>query len=83
MSAFVTTDQAQMRRCRGAQLHGRTVREAFQTDSDRVPASGYVHVIRPDCSSSPLRWTIIIEAEKTAQRPKKTSALAETSSLQL
>jgi hypothetical protein len=68
VATFITTDVAQMRRCRAAQLHGHTVREAFQTDSERVPAAGYVHAIRPDSTSSPLRWTIVIEGEKTARR---------------
>src|SRR5665811_398089 len=60
-----------MRRCRGAQLHGGTVREAFQIAGERVPATGYVHAIRPNFTSSPLRWTIVIEAEKTTLRPDR------------
>jgi hypothetical protein len=71
LATFETTDLAQMRRCRGAQLHGGTVREAFQIAGERVPAAGYVHAIRPDFTSSPLRWTIVIEAEKTTLRPDR------------
>jgi hypothetical protein len=52
-------------------LHGGTVREAFQIAGERVPAAGYVHAIRPDFSLSPLRWTIVIEAEKTTLRPDR------------
>ncbi len=70
MATFITADVVQMRRCRGAQLHGRTVREAFETAEERVPAVGYVHAIRPDFTASPLRSTIVIEGEKTARRQK-------------
>ena len=70
MATFTTTDQAQMRRCRAAQLHGRTAREAFEAGGESVPTTGYVHAIRPDFTATPLRWTIIIEAEKTARRQK-------------
>ena len=79
MATFVTTDLAQMRRCRGAQLHGRRVREAFQTAAGRVPAAGYVHAIRSVLTPSSSRWTIVIEGEKTMRQKSETavpSALA-------
>ena len=68
MAIFTTTDQAQMRRCRSAQLHGRRVREDFEADSEPIPVAGYVHAIRPDFMASPLQWTIVIEGEKTMRR---------------
>ena len=68
MAIFTTTDQAQMRRCRGAQLHGRRVRECFEDKRDPVPVVGYVHAIRPDFMASPLQWSIVIEGEKTMLR---------------
>ena len=68
MATFVTSDLAQMRRCRGAQLHGRMVREAFQTAAGRVPAAGYVHAIRSKLTSSASQWTIVIEDDKTIRR---------------
>ena len=68
MAIFITTNQAQMRRCRSAQLHGRKVRESFEADSEAVPVGGYVHAIRPDFMASPLQWTIVIEDEKTMRR---------------
>jgi hypothetical protein len=70
VATFETTDRAQVRRCRGAQLHGRIVNEAFQIARDPMPAAGYVHAIRPDLFASPLKWTIVIEGEKTTPRQK-------------
>ena len=64
VAKFETTDYAQMRRCRMAHLHGRMVDEHFKRDdAGDVFVSGYIHMVSPDLTCWPLRWTITIEPQ--------------------
>jgi hypothetical protein len=66
LATFETSDYAQMRRCRMAQLHGAMIEERFDGGAVGNQAGGYVHAIRPDLTCWPLRWTILIEAQPIA-----------------
>ena len=71
MATFTTTDPSQMAempRCPIARMYGT---RSVEIDSERVPTVGYIHAIRTDCITAPLKWTIVIEAEKTARRLQK------------
>lgn len=62
MATYETTSYAQMRRCRMAHLHGEMIDERFDDSADKAYVGGYVHVVRPDLTCWPLRWTIRVEA---------------------
>ena len=64
MASFPTTEKAQMRRCRIAQLYGRTISEAFEGGE----VTGYVQSIGADLLSSPMRWVIMISQKDTKRR---------------
>jgi hypothetical protein len=64
VASFPTTEKAQMRRCRIAQLYGRTISEAFEGGE----VTGYVQGIRADFLSSPMRWVIMISQKDTTHR---------------
>ena len=75
VAKFETTDYAQMRRCRMAHLHGRMVDERFKgADAEDVYVSGYIHMVSPDLTCWPLRWTITVE-QQSVEMP--TLAMAE------
>ena len=68
MAKFETTDYAQMRRCRMAHLLGQMVDEHFNSsDAGDVMVSGYVHMVSPNLTCWPLRWTITVEAKSVDQ----------------
>lgn len=60
VTTFVTTDYAQMRRCRMAHLYAETVNEIFESGNGMVPVNGYVQSVRPDLTQWPLTWTVTI-----------------------
>jgi hypothetical protein len=45
-----------------AHLHGEMIDERFDGVADKAYVGGYVHVVRPDLTCWPLRWTIRVEA---------------------
>lgn len=61
MAKYETSNYAQMRRCRVAQLHGEIIDERFSDATDSAFVGGYVHAIRPDLTCWPLRWTVTVE----------------------
>ncbi len=64
VAKYETTDYAQMRRCRMAHLHSRVVDEHFKReDAEDVFVSGYIHMVSPDLTCWPLRWTITVEPQ--------------------
>lgn len=67
MAKYETSVYAQMRRCRMAQLYSDTVDEHFG-EAGGAAVSGYVHSIRPELTSWPMRWTITIEPSPVESR---------------
>ena len=65
LATFPTTDKAQTRRCRLAQLHGRFVSEVFEAGE----VTGYIHSIRMDLLASPPCWFLVI-SPKAAKRAR-------------
>lgn len=70
LASFPTADKALMRRCRLAQLHGRTINEPLGSGE----VTGYVQSIRADLFSSPMHWVITISLKDTKRpRPENNS----------
>lgn len=78
MATFPTVDKAQMRRCRLAQLYGRSVSEAFEAGE----VTGYVHSVQMDLLSSPPSWLLVI-SPKAAKRARPENSARFVQSLVL
>ena len=78
MANFPTTDKAQMRRCRLAQLHGRSISEVFEAGE----VTGYIHSVKMDLLSSPPSWLLVI-SPKAAKRARPENSARFVQSLVL